>query len=47
MGSFDINGDVVDWANCFDVSNITVECDEPLHYHHDGCPSCSQIRVAL
>jgi len=37
----------IDWSTCFDVSNITDECDEPLHYHHDGCPSCSQIRVAV
>ena len=37
----------IDWSTCFDVDNITVECDEPLHYHHDCCPSCSQIRVAV
>lgn len=18
-------------------------CGEPLHYHHDGCPNCSQL----
>ena len=22
MGSFDINGDIADWSNCFDTSNI-------------------------
>mgnify|MGYP003627045552 CR=1 FL=1 len=22
MGSFDINGDIADWSNCFDTNNI-------------------------
>ena len=22
MGSFDSNGDIIDWANCFDINNI-------------------------
>ena len=38
--------ELADWSTCFDVDNITVHCDEPLHYHHDGCPSCLQ-RVAI
>ena len=24
MGSFDINGDIADWSNCFDTNNIRV-----------------------
>tara|TARA_R100001244_G_scaffold131793_1_gene105782 strand:- start:552 stop:812 length:261 start_codon:yes stop_codon:yes gene_type:complete len=24
MGSFDINGDVIDWGKCFDTNNIRV-----------------------
>lgn len=23
------------------------ECDEPLHYHHDGCPACGRLTIDL
>jgi len=28
MGSFDINGDIADWSNCFDTDNISDEITE-------------------
>jgi len=37
-----------DWQAC-DIDECTIcavrDCpyDEPLHYHHDGCPSCDTV----
>lgn len=36
-----------DEDECFFCSIIACPFDNELHFHHDGCPDCSQIKNTL